>query len=59
MSGCSSIKEDEALLDIVAFGVGGGWFEKTYFDVVLFNPNFLTYQSLSLESCYRRHEQEK
>ena len=28
-------------------------------DVCVFNPNSPTYLSLSLESCYRRHEQER
>ena len=32
---------------------------KTFFDVCVFNPKSPTYQSLSLESFYRPHEQEK
>ena len=59
LSGRSFIREDEARLDIVASGVWGGRFEKNFSDVHVFNPNSPTYQSLSLESCYPQHEQEK
>ena len=37
----------------------GGQFEKAFFDVRVFNPSASSNQQGSLQSIYRRHEQEK
>ena len=55
----SSSRDDDARLDISARGFWGGRFEKTYFDVRVFNPNATSYTCFEVASCYRRQEQEK
>ena len=35
----SAIADDQARLDVVASGIWGGWFERTYIDVRFFNPH--------------------
>ena len=47
---------DGARLDIAANGFWGGRFERTYFDVCVFNPYAPSNSSSNLSSCYRRHE---
>ena len=37
LTGSSSNVQDGACLDNTAIGVWGGWFERTYFDVRVFN----------------------
>lgn len=51
--------DDEARLDIAANGFWGGRFQKTLFDVRVFNPTAPTYKSQAIPACYRRQEQEK
>ena len=48
-----------ARLDIVANGVWGGTFERTYFDVRVFNPHAPSNRHANLQSVYRKHEQIK
>ena len=51
--------EPGARLDISACGVWGGRFERTFFDVRVFNPSAQSNLATSLQSTYRRHEMEK
>ena len=48
-----------ARLDISACGVWGGRFERTFFDVRVFNPSARSNRATSLKSTYRKHELEK
>ena len=48
-----------AHLDIAANGVWGGTFERTYFDVRVFNPHATSNRHTKLHSVYRKHEQVK
>ena len=57
---CSSTTTmDGARLDISASGFWGGRFERTFFDVQVFNPNVRSNRPSSLPSLYRRHERQK
>lgn len=38
---------------------GGGRFERSFFDVRIFNPNARSNRTSSLQSAYRKHEMEK
>ena len=51
--------EPGARLDISACGVWGGRFERTFFDVRVFNPSAQSNRATSLQSTYRRHKMEK
>ena len=51
--------EDNARLDVAVHGFWGGRFEKAFLDVRVFNPSTRSNQQASLQSVYRRHEQEK
>ena len=59
LSRATANSQDGARLDISANGVWGGRFEKTFFDVRVFNPHAPSNKSLSLPACYRKHEREK
>ena len=48
--------QDGARLIIVASGFWGGRFERTYYDVRVFNPFAPSNQHSQPESVYRRHE---
>ena len=52
----STNANDGARLDIVASGSWGGRFERTYYDVRVFNPHAATNQHPQQQSVYRRHE---
>ena len=52
-TGASSNVQDGACLDIAANGSWGGRFERTYFDVRVFNPQSPFNRQSSLSSCYR------
>ena len=52
----SANAQDGARLDIAANGVWGGRFERTYFDVRVFNPHALSNRH---PNCYTVHEMEK
>ena len=55
----SASTEDQARLEVVASGVWGGRFERTFLDVRVFNPYAPSNRTSSLSVCYHRHEQEK
>ena len=59
LTGASSNVQDGARLDIAANGVWGGWFERTYFDVRVFNPHAPSHRQTNLSTCYRRQESVK
>ena len=59
LNGATANSQDGARLDIAANGVWGGNFERTYFDVRVFNPHAPTNRHTQLSSCYRKHEREK
>ncbi len=52
----SAITTDGARLDITANGFWGSRFEKTYFDVQVFNPYAPSNRMSSLSATYRKHE---
>ena len=56
LTGSSSNTQDGARLDIATNGFGGGQFERTFFDVRVFNPHA---SSNRHPRCYRKHELEK
>ena len=55
----TSTTDDEARLDITANGFWGGRFQRTFYDVRIFNPNSKSYRSTSVTSCYKRQEMGK
>ena len=55
----TAIADDQARLDVVASGVWGGWFERTYIDVRVFNPHASSNRSNSLAAGYIRQEKAK
>ena len=55
----TSTTDDETRLDITANGFWGGRFQRTFYDVRIFNPNSKSYRSTSVTSCYKRQEMEK
>ena len=59
LSGASANIQDGARLDIAANGLWGGRFERTYFDVRVFNPHAPSNRHSNLTACYRMHEKTK
>ena len=59
LSGATANSQDGARLDISANGVWGGRFEKTFFDVRVFNPHAPSNRNQTPSTCYRKHEREK
>ena len=59
LTGASANRQDGARLDIAANGFWGGTFERTFFDVRVFNPHAPSNRHTQLSSCYRKHEQMK
>ena len=59
LAGASANSQDGARLDIVASGVWGGRFEKTFFDVRVFNPHAPSNRQGKLSDTYKRHERAK
>jgi len=55
----SANAEDGARLDIVASSFWGGRYERTFFDVRVFNPYATSNQHPQQQSVYRRHERLK
>ena len=55
----SAIADDQARLDVVASGIWGGRFERTYIDVRVFNPHAPSNRSDSLAASYTHHERGK
>ena len=54
-----SNSEQNARLDVAANGVWGGRFERTFFDVRVFNPFAKSNMDTPLATTYRRHENDK
>ena len=59
LTGATANRQDGARLDISANGVWGGRYEKTYFDVRVFNPHAPSNKNMPLSACYKKHEREK
>ena len=59
LSGATANSQDGARLDLSANGVWGGRYEKTFFDVRVFNPHAPSNKNLTPPACYRKHEKEK
>ena len=59
LNGASANSQDGARLDVSANGVWGGIFQKTYFDVRVFNPLAPSNRNQAPASVYRKHELEK
>lgn len=59
LSLATSNTQDGAGLDIAANGFWGGRYEKTYFDVRVFNPHASSNRQSTLASTYRKHELSK
>ena len=55
----TAVRDDLGRLDVVASGIYGGRFERSYLDVRVFNPHAPSNRSSSAASCYKRHEREK
>ena len=55
----SANTQDNARLDVAAHGFWGGPFERAFVDVRVFNPCARSNRQTSLQSTYRKHEQEK
>ena len=56
LSGSTSNAQVGARLDIAANGVWGGTFERTFFDVRVFNPYAPSNRTTPLSTCYKKHE---
>ncbi len=48
--------QDGARRDIAANDFWGGHYERTFFDVRVFNPHAGSNRQTSLAACYRKHE---
>ena len=59
LEGATANSQDGARLDIAASGFWGGRFERSYFDVRVFNPHAASNRQTQLSSTYRRHENVK
>ena len=59
LTGATANTQDGARLDVAANGFWGGTYEKTFFDVRVFNPHAPSNRRIPLQSCYRKHEQTK
>ena len=59
LTGSTANSRTGARLDIAANGVWGGTFERTYFDVSVFNPHAPSNRQTNLQSVYRKHEKIK
>ena len=58
LSGATTNSQDGARLNISANGVWGWRFEKTFFDVRVFNPHATSNRNQT-SACYRKHERGK
>ena len=59
LNGASASSQDGARLDVSANGVWGGRYQKTYFDVRVFNPLASSNQNQQPSAVFRKHELEK
>ena len=55
----STITDEQARLDVVASGLYGGRFEKTFLDVRVFNPFASSNPIPTIAGRYKKHEDEK
>ena len=55
----STITDEQARLDVVASGLYGGRFERTFFDVRVFNPFASSNRKPTIAGSYKKHEDEK
>ena len=55
LTGATANTQDGARLDISANGFWGGSYQKTFFDVRVFNPHAPSNRHGSLSSCHRKH----
>ena len=55
----TAVREDQGRLDVVASGLYGGRYERSYLDIRVFNPHAPSNRASSAGSCYKRDEQEK
>ena len=51
--------EDGARLDIAANDFWGGRYEKSFFDICVFNPHAPSNRQCQLSACYRKHKRKK
>ena len=56
LDGASANSQDSARLDLSANGVWGGRYEKTFFNVRVFNPIAPSNRGLTPAAAYRKHE---
>ena len=59
LSGACANRQPGARLDVAASGVWGGPFERTFFDVKVFNPHAPSNKTPDPQSAYRKHEKIK
>ena len=59
LSGATANSQDGARVDVSTNGVWGGRFQKTDFDVRVFNPLAPFNKNQTPAACYRKHEREK
>ena len=59
LTGATANTQDGARLDISADSFWGGTYEKSFFNVRVFNPDAPSNRRIPLSSCYRKHEQTK
>ena len=59
LDGASANSQDGGRLDLSANGVWGGRYEKTFFDVRVFNPIAPFNRNLTPAAAYRKHERGK
>ena len=59
LSTASAATGDDAHPNIVASGLWGGRFKRTFFDVRVFNPNVRSNQTSQMPALYRRFESVK
>ena len=56
LTGASANTQDGARLDVAANGLWGGWYERTYFDIRVFNSHGASNKHTNPSACYRKHE---
>ncbi len=58
-TGATSNSQDGARLDVAANGFWGGRYQRTYFDVRVFNPHPVSNRRTNMAATYRKHEATK
>ena len=59
LSGASANTQDGTRLDIAVNGLWGSRYERTFFDVRVFNPHAPSNRQSNPAACYRKHEKTK